>query len=169
MRQALALLRWAHKFGPEEHVQRAERFLCERMRLMTTVRPSPGQCTCAGSASAPVARQRFDLLQVEGRHRSFEVDILFSSWAVAELWGEQSVYARALELSPGAVHRIARSLCVGLKASRHGLWEAEGTRGTFSGPHDMVVELEKVTQVSNGLTITATAATMAQWRTGEAE
>ncbi len=38
MRQALALLQWAHKFGPEEHVQRAERFLCERLRLMTTVR-----------------------------------------------------------------------------------------------------------------------------------
>jgi hypothetical protein len=53
MRQALALLRWAHKFGPEEHVQRAERFLCERMRLMTTwctVRPSPGHVASAGTA-----------------------------------------------------------------------------------------------------------------------
>jgi len=105
---------------------------------------------------------------VKGRHRSFEVDILFKSWAVADrlslhsfaaqcewalaqLWGERSVYARALELSPGAVHRIARSLCVGLYAARQGLWGAECARGTFSGPHDVVVELEKVNQVSNCL------------------
>ena len=45
MRQALALLQWAHKFGPEKHVQRAERYLCERLRLMTTVR-SPCCVTC---------------------------------------------------------------------------------------------------------------------------
>jgi hypothetical protein len=47
MRQAFALLRWAHKFGPEEHFQLAERFLCERMQLMATVRPqhwSPHTC-----------------------------------------------------------------------------------------------------------------------------
>jgi hypothetical protein len=37
-RQAIALMRWAHKFGPAENVQRAERFLLERMRLMLTVR-----------------------------------------------------------------------------------------------------------------------------------
>ncbi len=39
MRQALALLRWAHKFGPEEHFQRAERFLCAQIEDVATVRP----------------------------------------------------------------------------------------------------------------------------------
>ncbi len=58
MRQALALLRWAHKFGPEEHVQRAERFLCERLQLLATVRPQPWSpymrwhCTSCTSESA---------------------------------------------------------------------------------------------------------------------
>ncbi len=35
-------------------------------------------------------------------------------WAVAQLWERETVYKRAaLELSPGALQRIARSLCVG--------------------------------------------------------
>ncbi len=135
---------------------------------------------------AALARQRSDLLQVEGRHRSFKVDVLYECWAVADrlslhsvaghcewalakMCGERSVYARASMLSPGAVHRIARSLCVGLDASRRGLWGAECARGTSSGPHDVVVELEKVSKVSKSLTVTATAAAMAHWRTGEAE
>ena len=37
-RQAIALLRWSHKFGPESNVQRAERFLNERVQLFTPVR-----------------------------------------------------------------------------------------------------------------------------------
>ena len=45
MRQALALLRWADKFGADEHLQRAERFLREGVRLMATVRgPAPQSC-----------------------------------------------------------------------------------------------------------------------------
>ncbi len=38
MRQAIALLRWAHKFGAAEHLQRAECFLLERVQLMIDVR-----------------------------------------------------------------------------------------------------------------------------------
>jgi len=42
MRQALALLRWADKFGAGEHLQRAQRFLRKGVRLMATVRgPAP--------------------------------------------------------------------------------------------------------------------------------
>jgi hypothetical protein len=37
-RQAIALLRWYHMFGPAEHVKHAELFLLDRMRLMLTVR-----------------------------------------------------------------------------------------------------------------------------------
>jgi len=37
-RQALALLRWAHKFGPLSSAQRAERFLNERVQLFKPVR-----------------------------------------------------------------------------------------------------------------------------------
>jgi hypothetical protein len=38
MRQALALLRWAHKFGPEKLVQRAEFFLVHSMKSFARVR-----------------------------------------------------------------------------------------------------------------------------------
>jgi len=38
MRQAALLLRLAHKLGPAEHVQGAERFLCDRIHFMITVR-----------------------------------------------------------------------------------------------------------------------------------
>ena len=38
MRQAALLLRLAHKLGPAEHVQGAERFLCDRIQFMITVR-----------------------------------------------------------------------------------------------------------------------------------
>jgi hypothetical protein len=59
MRQALALLRWAHKFGPEEHVQRAERVLCKRLQVLAHVRPqhwSPylrWHCTSSTCTSEP--------------------------------------------------------------------------------------------------------------------
>jgi hypothetical protein len=39
MRQATAVLQWADKFGAAELMQRAEDFLCKRVRLMITVRP----------------------------------------------------------------------------------------------------------------------------------
>ncbi len=39
MRQAMSLARWAHMSNAAEHMQRAECFLRERMRLMVTVRP----------------------------------------------------------------------------------------------------------------------------------
>ena len=38
MRQAIALLRWAHKFGAAEHLERAEGFLQKRMQHMIAVR-----------------------------------------------------------------------------------------------------------------------------------
>ena len=41
VRQAIAFLRWAHKFGPNEDVHNAERFLRERVPLMLTVRAWP--------------------------------------------------------------------------------------------------------------------------------
>ena len=56
MRQVMALMRWAHKFGPDEHVQRAARFLRERVPLMLTVRAPPAgnlimRWQCFGFAS----------------------------------------------------------------------------------------------------------------------
>jgi len=45
MRQAIALLRWAHKFGAAHHLQRAEGFLQKRMQLMIAVR-APHGATC---------------------------------------------------------------------------------------------------------------------------
>lgn len=50
MGQALALLRWAHKFGPEKLVQRAERFLGNSMKSFTRVR---------SQLSAPLTRWHF--------------------------------------------------------------------------------------------------------------
>ncbi len=44
MRQATALLKWADKFGAAMLMQRAEQFLCKRLRLMTTVRPPCMPC-----------------------------------------------------------------------------------------------------------------------------
>ena len=68
-------------------------------------------------------------------HESTGYDILFECWAVADrlslhaiaaqckwalaqLWERETAYKRAaLELSPGALQRIARSLCVGRTAA----------------------------------------------------
>ncbi len=44
MRQAMSLVRWADMFGAAEHMQRAECFLGERMRLMVTVRARRAHC-----------------------------------------------------------------------------------------------------------------------------
>ncbi len=129
-----------------------------------------------------------DLTQVEGHHRSFEVDILYEcwakadrlslhsvaahcEWALAKMWGERRVYARTSELSPGAVLRIARSLSVGLDASHQGLLEVVSLPlpGVYKGPSEIKKKLREVTQASNYLTETATAAAMAQWRISEAE
>ncbi len=188
MQQALALLQWAHKFGPDKHVQRAERFLCERMRLMTTVRSQTCHLNALTLHALHCARQRSDLPQVKGNHRSFEVDIIYECWAVADrlslhsvaghcewalakMWGERSVYARASMLSPGAVHRIARSLCIGLDASCEGLQAVLSVPLPLGnvGPSQMKKKLREVTEASNDLTNTGTAAAMVRWRMSEAE
>ncbi len=70
-------------------------------------------------------------------HKSTGYDILFECWAVADklslhviaadcewalarLWKTESVYTRAaLDLSPSALQRIARSLCAGAEAARN--------------------------------------------------
>jgi len=85
-RQAIALMRWAHKFGPAEHVQRAEHFLLERMRLMLTVR-APKTWSCALTPhQAEIASQHSGVLQAEELrwHQSTDYDILFECWAVAD-------------------------------------------------------------------------------------
>ncbi len=128
---------------------------------------------------------------MEGRHRSFEVDILYECWAVADrlslhsvaahcewalaqLWGERRVYARVSELSPGAVLRIARCLSVGLDASRQRLQGVLSLPKTgwdvcWEGALEVVQGLQSVGQVRNCMCATATAAAMAQWRIGDAE
>ncbi len=65
-------------------------------------------------------------------------------WAMTQLWEKEAVYTRAaLELSPGALQRIARSLCAGLADARQQLHSLRG-----------------------GVTPkTASAQTMTQWRT----
>jgi hypothetical protein len=60
------------------------------------------------------------------------------------VWRKESVYARAvLELSPGALQRIARSLCAGLDAATETMW----------GKHKIIYQ-----------PVTGSAKTMMQWR-----
>ena len=126
MRQALALLRWAHKFGPEDLVQRAERYLGDGLHLFARVR-SQLHLSHAGTAPDAGRRHWSGSLQAD-TPRSFELDAVFEclafadrmslhavaakcEWALTQLWRDKSVHTRAvLELSPEAVHRVARSL-----------------------------------------------------------
>ena len=88
MRQAIALLRWAHKFGAALHLQRAERCLKKYLQLLVAVRAraavhdavtvSLGHCGFA-YGSKVVA-----LLEESGRHRVTEDDLLFECWGVAD-------------------------------------------------------------------------------------
>ncbi len=132
--------------------------------------------------------QRSDLLQEEGEHQSSEVDILFECWAVADrlglhkvaahcewamahMWVEASVRTRAaLELSPGAVRRIARNMRArmdsGNKELLRALPYAEGLlSSTTEGIRSKLVP--KLENVCRCLTAAAPACTMTRWRINE--
>jgi len=138
MRQAVALLRWAHKFGAAHHLQRAECFLQKRVQLMIAVRAlNAAHLPMSLQCKSMVIIQRSGLLQKERDFfRSADYDVLFECWVVADrlslhavaaecewaltmTWEEEDVYTRAAtELSPCALQRIARSLCQGMSYAR---------------------------------------------------
>jgi len=138
MRQAVALLRWAHKFGAAHHLQRAECFLQKRVQLMIAVRAlNAAHLPMSLQCKSMVIIQRSGLLQKERDFfRSPDYDVLFECWVVADrlslhavaaecewaltmTWEEEDVYTRAAtELSPCALQRIARSLCQGMSYAR---------------------------------------------------
>jgi hypothetical protein len=123
---------------------------------------------------------------VEGKHWSSEVDILFECWAVADrlglhkvaahcewamasVWTEAGVHARAaLELSPGAVRRITRSLRARMDAASQELQRVLSFSRAHYGCHlekNGRSKIEaKVEKVCRCLTAAAPAGTMAQWR-----
>ncbi len=132
--------------------------------------------------------QRFDLLQKEPEHQSSEVDIVFKCWAVADrlglhkvaahcewamahMWVVVSVRTRAaLELSPGAVRRIARNMRARIDAGHKELLRAlpyaEGLLPCSSEgiKRKLVPKLENVHWC---LTAAAPACTMTRWRISE--
>ena len=136
-----------------------------------------------GTAPARALRQRPGLLQDDMKHvKSIDYDILFECWAVADrlnvhalaadcewamtvLWSAEGVHMRAvLELSRGALQRIARSLgalCAGARAAREEVWNSRNcsqyakTYLDYVGKHLSAAETP--------------AATMLQWRMGEAK
>ncbi len=138
MRQAVALLRWAHKFGAAHHLQRAECFLQKRVQLMIAMRAlNAAHLPMSLQCKSLVIIQRSGLLQKERDFfRSADYDVLFECWVVADrlslhavaaecewaltmTWEEEDVYTRAAtELSPCALQRIARSLCQGMSYAR---------------------------------------------------
>ena len=109
-------------------------------------------------------------------HASTGYDIIFKSWAVADklslhsiaadcewalakLWKTEKVYTRAvLDLSPGALQRIARSLCAGAEAARK---EFESMQEHRIRRYITDDELENV---SKCLDASASAQTMKKWR-----
>ncbi len=126
-------------FDAAKHMQRAECFLGERMRHMVTVRPRVLSIYAhTDTVRGAEARKCSGLLQEEVEyHMSTGYDIVFECWAVADrlslhaiaadcewalarLWKTESVYTRAaLDLSPSALQRIARSLCAGAEAAQN--------------------------------------------------
>jgi hypothetical protein len=137
MRQAIALLRWAHKFGAALHLQRAERCLNKHMQLLVAMRARGAAQDAATLKYGYGSKEHTDtVLEKSRRHQSTENDLLFECWGVADrlslhavasacewaltmLWEEQTVYARAAkELSKHALQRIARSLCEGMSYVR---------------------------------------------------
>jgi len=181
-------MRWAHKFGPAEHVQLAEHFLLERMRLMLTVR-APKTWSCALTPhQAEIASQHSGVLQAEELrwHQSTDYDILFECWAVADrlnlhalaaecewgltqLWETKHVYMRAaLDLSPGALQRIARSLCAG---KRHAYQQFQSLLGIVQNPKVYSVSNRDaiMAQASIHKLATESAHTMLQWRMSKEE
>ncbi len=127
------------------------------------------------TGSAAVARQRSGSLQGWDYHWSIEYDVLFETWAVADrlslhrlaaqcewalaqLWKEEKVYARAVrELSPGALQRIARSLCAGMEAARQQL---QRVLTTAKGQHAAAL----LADVGEYAVATVSAAIMMDWR-----
>jgi len=82
-------------------------------------------------------------------------------WALAQLWIKKSVYTRAThDLSPGALQRIARSLCARVEAARKVL---ERVQIRLNLGYSADNELE---EASKCLGATASAQTMMEWRMG---
>jgi len=168
-------------FDAAKHMQRAECFLGERMRLMVTMRPlTLIVCTRTDTARAAVATHCSGSLQEElGYHQSTGYDILFECWAVADrlnlhaiaadcewalarLWKSESVYTRAaLDLSPGALHRIARSLCTGTEAARKVLDRAQARARKGYNSHLHCPDLDEASKCLDAI---ASAQTMMGWR-----
>ncbi len=178
MRQAMSLARWADMFDAAKHMKCAEYFLGKHMRLMVTVRPRLlSVCMHADSAWAAVARHGSGVLQGDLKyHESTGYDILFEcwavadrlnfhavaadcEWAVAQLWKSERVYMRdGLDLSPGALQRIARSLCVGPDAARNMLPNVLPYGTSHINRNDVRARISKC------LDVTASAQTMMEWR-----
>jgi hypothetical protein len=138
---------------------------------------------CTDSAPGPVASQRSGALQAKELrwHESTDHDILFECWAVADrlslhalaaqcewgltqLWETESVYMRAaLDLTPGALQRIARSLCAGRRAAYEqlqNLLEVNRDPSMFSPS----IRAERFDQASSYKVGTAPVETMMLWR-----
>jgi len=135
-------------------------------------------CTCTDTAQAIVLRRYSSVLQEELEyHQSTGYDILFECWAVADrlslhaiaadcewalaqLWMKKSVYTRAArELTPGALQRIARSLCARIEAAREVLESGQERARQGYGVSN---ELERA---SKYLRASASAQTIMEWRT----
>ncbi len=93
MRQAVALLRWAHKFGAAHHLQRAECFLQKRMRHMITVRAlMAAYLIMSSQCKSFVINQRSGLLQTKRDHlESADYDVLFECWRAADSLSRHAV------------------------------------------------------------------------------
>jgi hypothetical protein len=90
-------------------------------------------------------------------------------WVLAQLWERETAYKRAaLELSPGALQRIARSLCVGRTAAyqafRRVLHLAKYPGKKESAQLRVAAQLD---EVSTYQVETESADTMRQWRQWE--
>ena len=124
-----------------------------------------------------MATHRSGLLQEDLEyHKSTGYDIIFECWAVADrlslhviaadcewatakLWNTESVYARAAQdLSPGALHRIARSLCAGTDAACKALDRVQelADQGLHIG--------NELKNAKSGLDAIVSAQTMLEWR-----
>ena len=180
MRQAMSLARWAHMFDAAKHMQRAANFLGARMRLMITVRPRVlSISTCNDSVWAAVATHWYALLQGDLKfHERTGYDIIFECWAVADrlslhalaadcewaltrLWQIPSVYMRAgLDLSPGALQRIARSLCDHIQTTRR---ELDNIHSFNKKGIKIDSYLERASNCPS-LSAIASAKTMMEWR-----
>ena len=101
-------------------------------------------------------------------------------WALTQLWDRENVYtSAALELSQGALQRVACSLRAGIDAARKELQDEMSyisscmehviCGGYISSQISKQHVLQKLEQVSKLMNATASAQTMMQWRISKEE